>query len=64
MIGQIADQSAECKLLASDSFLGGTGRYFYKCRPITPSKEALDDAAAERLWLESTRLGSLGISDE
>jgi len=41
-----------------------SGRYFYKCRPITPSKEALDDAAAERLWLESTRLGSLGISDE
>jgi len=41
-----------------------SGRYFYKCRPITPSNEALDDAAAERLWLESTRLGSLGISDE
>ena len=41
-----------------------SGRYFYKCRPITPSKEALDDATAERLWLESTRLGSLGISDE
>jgi NAD(P)-dependent dehydrogenase (short-subunit alcohol dehydrogenase family) len=41
-----------------------SGRYFYKCRPIAPSKEALDDAAAERLWLESNRLGSLGISDE
>jgi len=41
-----------------------SGRYFYKCRPITPSNEALDDAAAERLWLESTRLGSLGLSDE
>ena len=41
-----------------------SGRYFYKCRPITPSKEALDDATAERLWLESTRLGSLGLSDE
>ncbi len=34
-----------------------SGRYFYKCRPITPSKEALDDAAAGRLWLESARLG-------
>ena len=36
-----------------------SGAYFYKCRPATPSKEAQDDAAARRLWLESARLGSL-----
>jgi len=36
-----------------------SGGYFYKCRPVTPSKEAQDDAAAKRLWLESTRLGGL-----
>jgi len=36
-----------------------SGAYFYKCRPATPSKEAQDDAAARRLWLESARLGGL-----
>ena len=36
-----------------------SGAYFYKCHPATPSKEAQDDAAARRLWLESARLGSL-----
>jgi retinol dehydrogenase 12 len=36
-----------------------SGGYFYKCRPATPSKEAQDDAAARRLWLESARLGGL-----
>ena len=36
-----------------------SGGYFYKCHPATPSKEAQDDAAARRLWLESARLGGL-----
>lgn len=27
-----------------------TGGYFAKCRPVTPTAAALDDAAAERLW--------------
>lgn len=36
-----------------------TGQYFYKCRPVTPSKEAQDDAKAERLWRETTKLTSL-----
>ena len=36
-----------------------SGAYFYKCRPATPSKEAQDDAAARRLWIESARLGGL-----
>jgi NAD(P)-dependent dehydrogenase (short-subunit alcohol dehydrogenase family) len=36
-----------------------SGAYFYKCRPVTPSKEAQDAAAARRLWVESARLGGL-----
>jgi NAD(P)-dependent dehydrogenase (short-subunit alcohol dehydrogenase family) len=36
-----------------------SGRYFYKCRPATPSAEANDDAAAERLWSESARLAGI-----
>ena len=36
-----------------------SGAYFYKWHPATPSKEAQDDAAARRLWLESARLGGL-----
>ena len=33
-----------------------SGSYFYKCRPATPTKEAQDDAAAQRLWLETAKL--------
>ncbi len=33
-----------------------TGQYFYKCAPIPPTKEALDDAAAQWLWKESERI--------
>src|SRR5262249_43412008 len=36
-----------------------SGRYFYRCRAVPPSKTAQDDAAAERLWLESARLGHI-----
>lgn len=37
-----------------------SGGYFYKRRPSTPSKEARDDAAAERLWGETERLAGTG----
>ena len=30
-----------------------TGKYFYKCRPTTPSSTALDDRAALALWERS-----------
>ena len=33
-----------------------TGGYFYKCRPSTPTKVALDDEAARRLWAVSEEL--------
>ena len=36
-----------------------SGAYFYKCRPATPTKEAQDDAAAQRLWIESAKLAGL-----
>ncbi len=36
-----------------------TGEYFYKCRPVTPSREAQDDSGAQRLWLETARLARL-----
>jgi hypothetical protein len=32
------------------------GEYFDKCRPIQPKANALDDAAAERLWTLSEQL--------
>jgi NAD(P)-dependent dehydrogenase (short-subunit alcohol dehydrogenase family) len=36
-----------------------SGEYFYKCRPATPSAEALDDGAAARLWIESAKLAEI-----
>jgi retinol dehydrogenase-14 len=38
---------------------GKTGLYFNKLVPKEPSKLALDDELAERLWAESARLVSL-----
>jgi len=43
-------------LASSNDVAGVTGEYFYKCRTATPTKEARDDAAAQRLWQESERL--------
>src|SRR5437660_1310042 len=36
-----------------------SGAYFYKCRPATPTQEAQDDTAAQRLWLETAKLAGL-----
>ena len=38
---------------------GKTGLYFNQLKPKEPSKPALDDALAERLWAESARLVKL-----
>lgn len=46
-------------LASSPEVANVTGEYFDKCRPATPSRDAQDDAAAQRLWLESTRLAHL-----
>jgi NAD(P)-dependent dehydrogenase (short-subunit alcohol dehydrogenase family) len=39
-----------------------SGKYFYKCRPVTPTAEAQDDAAARRLWLETGKLSGIDWS--
>jgi NAD(P)-dependent dehydrogenase (short-subunit alcohol dehydrogenase family) len=36
-----------------------TGKYFYKCREATPTKEARDQEAAKRLWMETARLAGI-----
>jgi len=48
-------------LASSPAVASVTGRYFCKCRPISPTPEAQDDAAAQRLWAETARLA--GIAD-
>ena len=46
-------------LASSPEVANVSGVYFFKCRPYTPTKEAQDDAAAQRLWLESAKLAGL-----
>src|SRR3974390_725844 len=36
-----------------------TAGYFYQGRPATPSRQALDEGAAKRLWAESARLAGI-----
>jgi NAD(P)-dependent dehydrogenase (short-subunit alcohol dehydrogenase family) len=47
-------------LATSDDVEQTSGEYFHECRPKTPSKDALDEAAALRLWEESEKLGNPG----
>ena len=43
--------------LASSADVAKTsGLYFYKCKPVEPSKAAQDDTAAERLWQATEKL--------
>ncbi len=46
-------------LASSPEVANVSGEYFYKRRQATPTEEARDDAAAERLWIESTRLANI-----
>src|SRR3989449_4639085 len=43
-------------LASSPEVANVSGGYFYKCRPAIPSKEAQNDAAAQRLWGETAEL--------
>jgi NAD(P)-dependent dehydrogenase (short-subunit alcohol dehydrogenase family) len=43
-------------LASSPEVDGVSGGYFYKCKPVAPSKVAQDDDAARRLWDVSERL--------
>lgn len=46
-------------LASSPEVANVTGDYFCKRRPISPSKEAQDDAKAQRLWEETAKLAGL-----
>lgn len=49
-------------LASSDNVARTTGLYFYRCKPVQPSKLAQDDAVAERLWEETAKLAHLSTS--
>ncbi len=38
-----------------------SGGYFFKCRPATPTRDAQDDNAAQRLWMESAKLAGWDV---
>jgi len=46
-------------LASSPDAATATGEYFHKCRPATPSREAQDDAKAQRLWLETSKIAQM-----
>ena len=46
-------------LASSPEVANVTGKYFYKCRPTTPSAPALDDRAALALWERSAALAGV-----
>jgi NAD(P)-dependent dehydrogenase (short-subunit alcohol dehydrogenase family) len=46
-------------LASSPDVAKTSGLYFYKCKPLEPSKLALDDAIAERLWTETAKLAGI-----
>jgi NAD(P)-dependent dehydrogenase (short-subunit alcohol dehydrogenase family) len=46
-------------LASSPDVASVSGEYFYECRPATPTTEARDDAAANRLWIESAKLAGI-----
>jgi NAD(P)-dependent dehydrogenase (short-subunit alcohol dehydrogenase family) len=48
-------------LASSNDVAKTSGLYFYKSKPVEPSKVAQDDAVAERLWQETAKLA--GIKD-
>lgn len=46
-------------LASSPHVAGKSGRYFYMCRPLGPSRAAENDAVAARLWERSAELAGL-----
>ncbi|HME07872.1 MAG TPA: SDR family oxidoreductase [Bryobacteraceae bacterium] len=49
-------------LASSEAVDNVTGQYFYQCRPLAPTREAQDDAAARRLWEETAKLAGDHVS--
>ena len=46
-------------LASSPAIAATTGRYFYKCRPIAPSREAQNSRTALSLWERSAAMAGL-----
>jgi hypothetical protein len=46
-------------LASSPDVANVTGKYFCKCRPITPSAQALADGSALALWQRSAALAGV-----
>jgi NAD(P)-dependent dehydrogenase (short-subunit alcohol dehydrogenase family) len=46
-------------LASSPEVAGVSGEYFYKCRPVAPTREAQNDADAARLWQVSEGIAGL-----
>jgi len=46
-------------LASSQEVVAASGGYYYKCSLTVPSRRALDDDAARRLWAESAKLAAL-----
>jgi|SRR5579859_13196 len=46
-------------LASSDEVADVSGKYFYKCRPATPTREGRDEEAAKRLWIETAKLAGI-----
>ena len=49
-------------LASSGEVANVSGKYFYKCRQATPTREAQDDEAAKRLWLETAKLAGGAVT--
>jgi NAD(P)-dependent dehydrogenase (short-subunit alcohol dehydrogenase family) len=48
-------------LASSPEVAGVSGRYFFECRPVTPTREAQNDEDGERLWKISEEIaGEMG----
>jgi NAD(P)-dependent dehydrogenase (short-subunit alcohol dehydrogenase family) len=52
------EQGAETPvfLASSEQIKDVTGQYFYRCAPTTPTSAALDNEAAQWLWIESEKI--------
>jgi NAD(P)-dependent dehydrogenase (short-subunit alcohol dehydrogenase family) len=46
-------------LASSNEVTNANGLYFYKRKPVDPSKLAQDDAVAERLWTETAKIAGI-----
>ncbi len=60
MIGEAEGAATTLHLATSPLVAGVTGEYFADCTATRPEPQALDDAAAQRLWAETERL--LGLA--